>query len=286
MADTVSNLLRKMISLLREKGVFEPEVSAERIMSSFTGLKRSELYVADETLIYNPAIHDIKAAVERRIAGEPVAYITGESEFYNIKLKIDRRVMVPRPETEILVDEVISILKGKSGHLSVADIGTGSGNIAIAIACNIEEVRIIATDTSASALELAEENARLNGVEDKIEFRRGDLLTPLSNIDYKFDAIVSNPPYVAEGDKDILPVEVRRYEPFEALFAGEDGLDAIRTIIRESPLYLKAGGLLALEIGYNQAAPVNELMKSDFMEVKIKKDLAGRDRVLLGYLPE
>ena len=283
MAYIVSDLLREMIRRLADNGVYEPEVSAKRILTHITGMERAEMYADDRTLIYEPEINAAKAAIERRISGEPVAYIVGGCEFYNIKLKIDRRVLVPRPETEVLLDEVISRLREQKGKLIAADIGTGSGNIAISIAFNIPGLRIIATDIDAFVLELAMENAEMNGVADRIEFREGDLFAPLGNEYSKFDAIISNPPYVSEQERNILPVEVRKYEPARALFAGADGLSVIKKIVSQAPRYLKAGGLLALEIGYQQGSAVRDLMTRDFREVELLKDLAGTDRVIVGY---
>ena len=283
MADIVSSLLRKMIRTLTDSGVFEPDVSAERILSSITGMKRSELYAATDTIIYNPDIHSAKAALERRIAGEPAAYITGECEFFNIKLKIDRRVLVPRPETEILVEETIKLLRQKGGKSKAVDIGTGSGNIAISLVRNISDLEMIATDIGPLVLNLAEENAKLNGVGDRIEFRLGKHFVPITDCPGIFDCVVSNPPYIGEEEKATLPVEVRKYEPPEALFAGKNGFAVSKEIITKSPEYLKPGGFLAMEIGFKQGQEIEKLMRPYFKEVKLLKDLAGRDRVVVGY---
>ncbi|MBD3234386.1 MAG: peptide chain release factor N(5)-glutamine methyltransferase [candidate division Zixibacteria bacterium] len=282
MAYTVSEFFRKSIRLLEDHGVFEPTTSAERIFSHHTGLSRTELYAAAETIIYSPLIHNIKAALERRINGEPVAYIIGECEFYNIKLKIDKRVMIPRPETEILVDECIKLLRVKEGNLHIADIGAGSGNIAISLAVNLPDADLIAIDTEHSALELAKENARLNNVADRIDFTRGDLLKPLEYFRHKFDAIVSNPPYISWDDRDSLPVEVRKYEPEKALFCREDGLYIIRNLAEQAVEYLNAGGFLALEIGHNQGDEAKNIMRNHFNSVKLIKDYSGNDRIVIG----
>jgi len=280
----ISDLLRKIIATLKENDVSEPEVSAERILSHITGLSRADLYSATDKIILDPEIHRAKAMMERRISGEPLAYIIGECAFYNIKLRIDNRVLVPRPETEILVDEAIKRLKDIRGKKKVADIGTGSGNIAISLVFNVSDLRVIATDINRSIIELAESNAILNGVSGKINFLVGELFEPLVDYRNKFDAVISNPPYIGIDEKDNLPIEVRKYEPTEALFAGDDGLSIIRKIIEQAPEYLKQGGFLAMEIGYKQGAEAKELMSSRFGGIKIIKDYVGRDRVVIGSL--
>ncbi|MCP4633827.1 MAG: peptide chain release factor N(5)-glutamine methyltransferase [candidate division Zixibacteria bacterium] len=284
MAEIVSDFLRKTIKLFKERNVFEPEVSAERIFSHITGMKRADIYSANKMLLYEPQIRSIKAALQRRINGEPVAYITGECEFYNVKLKIDSRVLVPRPETEVLVDEIIKRIKTADNNIYGLDIGTGSGNIAISLAANLKNVEIIATDINDSIIELAKENAVLNSVKEKIEFRTGELFTSLDDCKSKFDFIVSNPPYVGESEKKGLPVEVIKYEPKHALFAGEEGLDLIKMIIDQAPGYLRDSGFLALEIGYKQSTAVKDLMIKSFEKIELIKDLAKHDRIIIGTL--
>ncbi len=284
MAYIVSDFLKKSIRLLEDHNVFEPVISAERIFSHYTSLSRTELYAAAETIIYNPRIHNIKAALERRINGEPVAYITGECEFYNIKLKVDKRVMVPRPETEILVEECIKLLRDKEGSLRVADVGTGSGNIAISLAVNLPKSDIIATDIQQSALELARENAGLNNAADRIDFVRGNLFEPLKSFQRSFDAIVSNPPYISWDERDSLPIEVRDFEPEKALFCEEDGLYIIRKLAEQAVVYLNAGGILALEIGYSQGNDAKNMMRKHFSDVKLIKDYSGKDRIVIGVM--
>ena len=284
MSDTVSNFLSGMIRTLRENGVFEPNVSAERILSAITGLNRAELYSGTDKLIYPPQIHSAKAAMERRIKGEPVAYIIGECEFYNVILKIDKRVLEPRPETEILVDEVIKYLRERHGPLRVVDIGTGSGNIAISLAYNVPDLQVAATDIDAAVLELAQENAEAMKVSGRIDFRMGELFAPLLGDAGQFDAVVSNPPYVGDDEMELLPIEVGKFEPHRALFAGIDGLAIIKRLIEEAPVYLKEDGFLAIEIGYDQEAAVRHLMNFNFRNVRIIADLAGKPRVAIGFM--
>ncbi|MBD3169865.1 MAG: peptide chain release factor N(5)-glutamine methyltransferase [candidate division Zixibacteria bacterium] len=283
MAFIVSDFLRRLIELFSDRGVFEPEISAERILSSITGMSRAELYSANDNIIYNPLIHRAKSAAERRIAGEPLAYITGECEFYNVSLKIDRRVMVPRPDTETLVEEVLKKLQRIEGDKLVADVGTGSGCIAVSLAVNLDRIEVIASDYKAEVIDLAEENAQLNSVNRKIRFVAGNKFEPFGDYNKQFDCIVSNPPYIAGGEKEKLPVEVREYEPAGAIFAGEDGLDFIRELVNESPAFLKRDGFLAMEIGYMQGEAVKDLMREKFYYIELVKDLSGNDRVVIGY---
>ncbi len=169
-----------------------------------------------------------RVRVKRRRDGEPIQYITGEAEFYGLNFKVNRDVLIPRPETEHLVEKVIDLARGFE-RPRIVDVGTGSGAIAVALASRLPDARIHATDQSAAALEVARGNAARKGVAERVRFYEGDLLVPVAEI--KFDLIVSNPPYVAETDRDSLAVEVRDYEPAQALFAGADGLEIYRRLI-------------------------------------------------------
>ncbi len=194
------------------------------------------------------------ALVHRRRAGEPIQYITGEVEFYGLSFKVNRAVLIPRPETEHLVEKVIEIAGGlemqRVAKLRIADVGTGSGAIAVALACKLPVARIDVTENSAAALKVARANAEHNGVANRVTFHEGDLLAPVAGD--LFDFVVSNPPYVPEPDRDSLSVEVRDYEPALALFAGADGLDVYRRLIPAAFAALTPGGFVALEIGFGQ----------------------------------
>lgn len=224
-----------------------------------------------------------RAWVERRLAGEPIQYITGEAEFYGLSFKVNRDVLIPRPETEHLVEKVIELARGFE-RLRVVEVGTGSGAIAVALARHLPAAQIHATEISAAAMRVAQANAIRNGVEDRGLFFEGDLLDPVAG--EQFDLIVSNPPYVAETDREALSVEVRDYEPALALFAGADGLDVYRRLIPAAFAALAPGGFVALEIGFGQRAAVGKLLaNARFENIEFTKDLQGIARVVVGRRP-
>ncbi|MFZ0742784.1 MAG: peptide chain release factor N(5)-glutamine methyltransferase [Terracidiphilus sp.] len=238
--------------------------------------------------------------LDRRHKGEPIQYITGETEFYGLPLRVTRDVLIPRPETEHVVESALRLAAQlapaqrqtlgapcldsetwESNELHpfprILDIGTGSGAIAIALAHGLPDAQITATDISSSALALAQENAERNAV--AIRFLQGDLLLPVA--EERFDIIVSNPPYVPASDRDSLSVEVRDHEPALALFAGPDGLNVYRHLIPAAFAALTSGGFLALEIGFGQASPIQELLiASGFHQIEFTPDLQGIPRVV------
>jgi len=215
--------------------------------------------------------------IERRVAGEPIQYITGETEFYGLPFQVDRNVLIPRPETEHLVEKVLA-LAGEFERPRIVDVGTGSGAIAIALAHKLPAARITAVDISAAALTIARGNAERNGVAGRVRFLEGDLLAPVAG--KQFEIVVSNPPYVAESDRGTLAVEVRDHEPAVALFAG-GGLDVYRRLIPDGWAALVPGGFLAMEIGLGQNSAVAELMvDAGFEQVEFIADLQGIPRVV------
>ena len=223
------------------------------------------------------AIADFRTWVERRRGGEPIQYITGEAEFYGLDFKVNRDVLIPRPETEHLVEKAIELARGFERQ-RIVDVGTGSGAIAVALASNLPDADIHATDISAAALNVARANAKRHGVEARVIFRVGDLLAPVAG--RLFDLIVSNPPYVAEGDRDSLSVEVRDYEPAQALFAGGDGLEIYRRLIPAAFTALFHERYLALEIGFSQQPAVEALLAgAGFTGIEFTNDLQAIPRV-------
>lgn len=215
--------------------------------------------------------------LRRRLSGEPIQYITGEAEFYGLPFRVTRDVLIPRPETEHLVEKTIEL----AGHFQaprIIDIGTGSGAIAIALAHALKDAQITAIDISATALAVARENADRNAVSSALRFLQGDLLTPIAN--EHFDIIVSNPPYVSTADRGTLAVEVRDHEPALALFAGDDGLDVYRRLIPAAYSALSPGGFIALEIGCGQAQSVQRLIeRAGFSRIEFITDLQSIPRV-------
>jgi release factor glutamine methyltransferase len=223
------------------------------------------------------------AVIERRAAGEPVQYILGETEFYGIPLRVTPDVLIPRPETEHLVEKALE-LAARFTRPRIVDVGTGSGAIAIALAHEVPTANITAVDLSGPALAIARENAERNGVASRISFLRGDLLTPIADslrvADERVDIVVSNPPYIAKTERALLAPEVREFEPAIALFAGDDGLDVYRRLIPAAFVVLVQGGFIVLEIGYGQQHAIRELLAaSGFLDIEFTPDLQGIARV-------
>jgi release factor glutamine methyltransferase len=226
---------------------------------------------------------DFSEFVARRKTGEPLQYITGQSEFFGLPFSVGPGVLIPRPETEHLVEEVLRLAKDLPSP-RIADIGTGSGIIAVALANALPNAQITAIDLSPQALTIARENAALNHVAERITFLEGDLLAPLTG--QLFDILASNPPYIPTADHDSLSTEVREHEPHSALFAGEDGLDLYRRLIPDALPLLTPGGWLALEIGFGQQEPVEGLLQaSGFENIRFIPDYQQIPRVALGRRP-
>ncbi len=227
--------------------------------------------------------------VERRLAGEPIQYITGEAEFYGLPFRVNRDVLIPRPETEHLVERTIELARKlrqarEIPEPRIVDVGTGSGAIAIALAHALPFSQITATDISAAALAVAKGNAARNGVADRVQFFEADLLDPLDH--QPFDIVISNPPYVPESDRATLDVEVRNYEPAQALFAGDDGLAIYRRLIPTAFGALIPGGYVLLEIGYGQQEAIQALLKKEgFAAIEFFGDLQGIPRVAVARRP-
>jgi release factor glutamine methyltransferase len=221
-----------------------------------------------------------RSLIARRFTGEPMQYITGEAEFYGLALAVAPGVLIPRPETEHLVEELVR-LAGGFHEPSIADIGTGSGAIAIALAHSLPDARVFATDLYPEPLAIARRNAEKLGVSDRITFLQGDLLEPLA--DQTFELIASNPPYIPLPDQETLSVEVREYEPHSALFAGSDGLEIYRKLIPAAWELLISGGWLAMEIGYGQGETIEALLRAaNFTDIYFVQDYQGIARVACG----
>jgi release factor glutamine methyltransferase len=218
----------------------------------------------------------------RRVAGEPIQYITGEAEFFGLSFHVAPGALIPRPETEHLVEEVLRLAANiTSSRLSIADIGTGSGAIAVALARSLPTARVTAVDISPQALAIAHDNAVLNQVANRIEFLEGNLLAPLTG--QSFFVIASNPPYVPLQDRESLSIEVRDHEPHSALFAGNDGLDIYNRLIPKARALLELNGWLVMEIGYGQQPAIEALLHaSSYRDIRFISDYQGIPRVALG----
>ncbi len=277
---SIREALQEAVVRLRAAGLFSPHLDAELLLAELLGRDRAYLFAhADDELPPDLLIR-YQAWVARRARGEPLAYILGYTWFYGLRLRVTPDVLVPRPETEVLVDVALVDLRERGGeYLRVADVGTGSGAIAVALARHEPRARVVATDVSARALRVAAINVAEHQVADRVHVVQADLLTPLVG---PFDLIAANLPYVGEDEQDVLAPEVRAYEPAVALWAGKDGLVLIRRLLDQAPARLRAGGTLLLEVGYRQAEAVERLARRHFPHAIVTRhrDLAGHERII------
>lgn len=274
----VGDLLALTTAYFAEKGIPTPRLDSEVLLAYAFSTDRLGLYLRYGRIVPESVLEVFRSLVRRRVAREPVAYITGEKEFYGLSFRVTRDVLVPRPETELLVEHFVSRVR-KDLASRVLDVGTGSGIIAVAVATELPESFVVATDISASALVVARENAQRHHVTSRIEFRCGDLLDVLQSGE-TFDAVLANLPYIPTGEFKLLEPEVTQYEPRLALDGGEDGLTLIRRLVKAVPVALKPGGWLALEIGAGQGEAVAEqIQRTDAFEPPTRiPDYAGIER--------
>lgn len=275
---TVADLVTRAAQRLDPQ---EGRAEAERLLAHVLGTGLTWLYVHREDLVDPDKTADFEELLRRRIAGEPVAYLLGHRGFWRFDLQVTPATLIPRPETERLVELALERLP-VGGEVRVADLGTGTGAIALAIAQERPRARVIATDASAQALAVAQANARTLGL-GRVEFREGDWLAPLTG--ERFDLIASNPPYIADGDVHLEQGDLR-FEPRTALASGTDGLDDLRRIVADAPAHLEPGGWLLVEHGWDQGDAVRELFeRAGFVAVHTERDWEQRDRVTLGHVP-
>jgi len=282
---TCKDALAWTTDYLTRKGDESPRRAAEWLLSAATGLTRVELYAYWD----RPLSPDERAAyrelVAKRAQGMPLQYVTGEMPFRHLVLRAEPGVFIPRPETEVLVDVVLENLP--AGEPLVADLCTGTGAVAVSVAYERPDATVFAGDLSEDAVGLAIRNAANAGVADRVQVAHGDLFACLpQDRRGRFDVVVSNPPYIPTADVDILPVEVLGFEPRLALDGGRDGLDVARRIWAQAPIWLRSGGALVLELDEGRVCDAaSELMK-DFTGVEVRKDLAGRDRIVVARTRE
>ena len=280
---TILRMILWSAEYLTEKGVEAGRLDAEWLLSTALGVDRLQLYLQYDRPLSPEEREAFKPLLRRRASREPLQYIIGRSAFRQLELKTDPRVLIPRPETEVLVQEVLDWASAAGKSLGrVWEMGTGTGAVALSLAVEGACTTIVATDSSPDALSVAADNAERYDVSGLVEFREGSLFEPLEEGE-EFDVIVSNPPYIAEGEKGELQPEVRDWEPPEALFAGEDGLDVIRQLVAGAPEHLLAGGFLALECGLGQAERIATDLNGTgaFAAVRIRPDLTGRPRFVI-----
>jgi release factor glutamine methyltransferase len=280
---TVRRVLTWTAQHFEKKDIDSPRLTAEVLLSFVLKLDRVRLYIDLDRPLDAAELAAYRALIERRIGGEPTQYLTGVKEFYNRRFQVDARVLIPRPETELLVEAVLQRLP-KDAPSRALDLCTGSGCIAVSLAAERPQASVWATDLSPDACALGRENAETLGVGGRVTVLAGDLFAPLPP-DARFDVVVSNPPYIATGELATLQAEVRR-EPRLALDGGADGLDLVRRVVSGARERLKPGGLLALEIGETQGAAVKALLTAaGYLEPRIERDLERRERMAFGTQP-
>lgn len=280
MGSTIFHILKE--SEERLHGVDSPRLSAELLMTEVLGCRRIDLTLDRDRILTESEVAAIRNLVERREQGEPVAYILGRREFYGLDFSVTPDTLIPRPETEHIIEEVEQRFES-SKAFRFADLGTGSGILAVTLATLFPNASGVAVDMSEGALDVARKNATSHGVGSRIEFLNGDFTKPLFP-DHTFDLVVSNPPYVTRGDYENASQEVTAYEPKTALISGDDGLNHIRSMLPRVSAMVRTGGLFLMEIGYQQGQAIIDIVSSRFPEfngIVVKKDLSGHDRIVV-----
>ncbi|MCK5050508.1 MAG: peptide chain release factor N(5)-glutamine methyltransferase [Candidatus Cloacimonetes bacterium] len=266
-------LLDWLTAQLKKNEITSPKQNAETIISHVLQMKRLDIYLQPEKEISEAQLKIILEITTRRKKHEPLQYILGETEFYGYKFKVSNSVLIPRPETELLVEKIIHEEKNID---NILDIGTGSGAIIIALAKNLDTENIDAVDISESALKIAQQNADLNNVE--INFFRSDIYENITN---KYDLIISNPPYISQDEYELLPKEIKDHEPRSALHAENNGLYFYKKILQNAKEHLTEFGKIYFEIGYDQAEKITGIAKENgFSKIQVFKDLNGFDRIM------
>lgn len=287
---TISELLKKGIECLGEGDYLNPLLDAQILLMFLLDVDKVYLYTHGNDTVEEETMNEFMKLIEIRKNRYPIQYIVGKQEFMGLDFKVREGVLVPRPDTEVLVEKIIDIVNGgyfrEKDFINIVDIGTGSGAITLSLAHYIKNASLYSVDISKTALEVAKENAKLLLLEDRVKFLNGSLLEPLyeEKLQGKVDIIVSNPPYIPTKTIEELQIEVSTYEPKLALDGGEDGLDFYRLIVDGSDEFLSENGIIAFEIGHDQGRDVSELLHRNgkFKTVDIIPDLSGLDRVVIG----
>jgi release factor glutamine methyltransferase len=273
---SVLEVIKRTAEFFSARGIESPRLNAELLVGHALGLKRMQLYLQFERLLTEPELEQIRPLVRRRGTREPVQYILAETDFCGLKLKVDRRALIPRPETERFVELLVE--KCVPAPAGALDLGTGSGAIALALAAAWPEARVTGLDRSADALALAGENGQSTGLGDRMTWLVSDWFSAVPS-DARFQVIVANPPYLAASETEAAAAEVKDFEPVSALTAGENGLADIRVIVTQARPFLEQGGLLAIETGPEQHAAIKTLSAAaGWAEFASAPDLTGRDR--------
>jgi len=306
---TIGRLIEWTRGFFARQGVEQPRLEAEILLAHVVGLERIDLYMKYEQVVSEEDRATYRDLVRRRAEGEPSRYLVGTCEFMGLALKVTPDVLIPRPETEVLVEEVIRRVRAGaptpledaaatpgradtppgSAAVEAIELGTGSGAIAVSLAVHLPGVRVTATDVSGAALAVARTNAEAHGVADRVTLLEGDLYDALDAADARpADFLLANPPYVAEGEWAGLSREIREHEPRQALVAGPEGTEIIQRVVRGARAYLKAGGVLLVEIGAGHGRRARDMAEHarGLADVLIRKDYAGHDRILVARREE
>ena len=275
---TLLEVLQSTTAYFTKHKIESPRLNAEHLIAHVLELSRLELYLEFETKLNETKLAQLRELVRRRAQGEPLQHLLGTVEFGGQTFLCDKRALVPRPETEQLVELIVSESREQRTEIRIIDVGTGSGVIALSLAKQFPDAKVFAVDISDDALSLAKENATRLGVHERVRFQKGDLL---ENFIERFDLIVANLPYISMQDRQSLAREVL-HDPEVALFAGEKGDELVRKLIEQAPAHLEPGGRLALEIGINQAEGLTEFLRlKNYQDIESKKDYSGTTRFLL-----
>jgi release factor glutamine methyltransferase len=275
---TLLEVLQSTTAYFTKHKIENPRLNAEHLLAHTLGLSRMDLYLEFERNLAENELGPLRDLVKRRGQGEPLQHLLGTVEFCGHTFAIDKRAMVPRPETEELVELLLSEIRGQRSDVRIVDVGTGSGVIALSIAKEFPEAKVYAVDISEDALSLACENAERRGLNERVGFQKGDLLESLSE---RFDLIVANLPYISMQDRHLLSREVL-HDPEVALFGGPAGDELLRKLIEQAPAHLEPSGLLALEIGLDQGEGLSDFLRQkNFHDIESKKDYSGITRFLL-----
>ena len=287
---SIANVVREGAAELGRASIPTAGIDAQLLLACALKLDRTALLRESQRLLKPKEIRSFRDLLERRLRHEPLAYVTGQKEFWSLEFEVKRSVLIPRPETETLVEAAIEIASTYQGDgtIHILELGTGSGAIAVALAKAVKNCRVRAIDRSGRALAVAKRNAEKHGVMARILFLQGNLFQPVAGCSSFFHLMVSNPPYVATAEIDGLEPEIRLYEPKAALDGGKDGLKFHRWIIKAAPYFLKPGGTLILEIGAEQKEEVARLLADagSFSGISFRRDLAGNFRVALATLKQ
>jgi release factor glutamine methyltransferase len=276
---TIARVLGFATDDFKKRNHASPRLDAELLLGRALGLDRVRLLIESERRLNEAELGAYRALIQRRRTGEPVAYILGRREFYGLPFVVDRRALVPRPDTEMLVEVALERTRARSMYGRALDLCTGTGCVAVTFARQRPTWRMTASDISSEAVSLAWENARRHGVAFAMRVVEGDLFAPFAG--ERFELVTANPPYIPSGELAELSVDIRDFEPRLALDGGADGLEIVRLIVRDAVRHLEPRGVLALEVGYDQAARVVSLVEAaGFIDIVVRRDYGGRERIV------